>query len=146
MARAKVLGAREIDGGEDAFVTPGAAALVPYEAMSCSSGIEVDAHDPAAVVDAVGHGSGPGSRAGIGVIDRGEDAVVQQKAANRSFGIDVPTHDLAAAVDAEDRGLTDGIGVIDGGEDVPVQNKAVADERGRVAVVAGAAHHHLHSA
>jgi hypothetical protein len=39
--------------------------------MPC--GIEVEAHDPAAVVDAGGGGSG------VRVIDRGEDAVVQQR-------------------------------------------------------------------
>jgi hypothetical protein len=112
--------------------------------VASSVSIDVSAHDLAPAVEAEGQGPGPGGRAGIGMIDRGEDAVVQHKTVACSVSIKVAAHDPAAAVDSEDRGLIDGIGVIDGGEDIPIQKRTVADERGGVAVVA--AHHHLHAA
>ena len=116
-----------IDGGEDALAPLGATTLVTQEGMDASFGIEVRAHDLTPVVEAEGLGSGARRRAGIGVIDRGEDAVVQQKAANRSFGIGVRAYDLAAVVDAKRPGFSDGIRVIDGGEDTFVQ----VENRGR---------------
>ena len=108
--------------------------------------IDVRAHDLTPVVEAKGQGSGRGSRGGVRVIDRGKNTIVQQKAVNCPFGIGVRAHDPAAVVDSEDRGFAHGIGVIDRGEDTLVQQKTVAHERGRVAVVAGAAHQHLHHA
>ena len=103
--------------------------------------LSVEAHDLATVVEADGGGSGQGSRGGVRVIDGGEDAVVQQKTVLCSVGIDVLAQDLATVVDARGRSFCDGIGVIDGREDALVQQKSVARERGRVAAVAGRAHH-----
>ena len=138
-------GIRVIDGGEDAF-PPKSTPLVQKEPMVRSVRLSVEAHNLATVVEADGGGSGQGSRGGVRVIDGGEDAVVQQKAVLCSVGIDVLAQDLATVVYARGSSFCDGIGVIDRREDALVQQKSMARERGRVAAVAGRAHHHLHAA
>ena len=49
-------GAREVDGGEDAFVPPSTTAPVPQETMDGPFGVEVEAHDLTTAVDADGFG------------------------------------------------------------------------------------------
>ena len=102
--------------------------------MARCSGIEVEAHDPAAVVDAGGGGSKPGFRAGVRVIDRGEDAfppkatpLVQKEPVVRSVGTGVEAHLILATVIEPDGCGSEraGIRVIDGGEDAVVQQKTV---------------------
>ena len=78
---------------------------------SDSSGIDVAAHDLAAVVDVEGEGL-----QGARELDRREDAVGQQKMSDCSGLIDEAADDLAAVVEVEERGFRGGVRGIDRGE------------------------------